>query len=183
MKSRTPSARAAFTLVEVMVALAILSVAILTMIVVRNNSVLEAQEAKQATLITRLAQAKMGQIEVEPLDERGETGSFEEHPEIRWQKDVALEVLETSQSTSSNQKPMELYKVTLTLTYPKGSAEETYVIVTYRLKKEDEEAKTDTTTQSGAAKGGSGASSGGSAGGSSGGGATKGGGGAPAGGR
>lgn len=170
MNPRAPGSRGAFTLVEVMVALAILSVAILTMIVIRNNSVSEAHSAKEVTLVTRLAQAKMGQLDVEPIDERGDGGTFENHEEIRWQKEVSLEVLEASGANSSNQKPMELYKVTLTITYPKGAAVETYVIVTYRLKKEDEEPKTDTSktgtstsgSGSGAATSGSGASKSGS---------------------
>ncbi len=141
MTRRPPSRRdSAFTLVEVMVALAIIAVALLTLIVIRNNSVKEAQQAREVTLVARLAQQKMGQLEVEPFEERADQGSFEEYPEIQWKKEVALEVLETSAAPSSSEKPLEIYKITLTLLYPKDSGEEGILtIISYRLKPEDEQ--------------------------------------------
>lgn len=151
-------ARDAFTLVEVMVALSIIAVALVTLIVIRNNSVTEAQLARETTLITRLAQEKMGQLDVEPLDERADSGGFEDYPDIHWSKEVQLEVLETSDASQANKKKPELYRVTLTLTYPRGNEEGQYVITTYRLKKEDETPKE---AAAGGGGGGGGATKGG----------------------
>lgn len=51
-----------FTLLEVMVALALLATAITTLVVVRNNSILQASEAKENRRMTILLGQKMGEL-------------------------------------------------------------------------------------------------------------------------
>lgn len=152
-------ARAGFTLVEVMVALAIIAVALLTLIVIRNNSVVEAQDAREITLAARLAQQKMGELEVLPVDEKTDGGNFEDWPDYRWTKEVALEVLETSQPGGTNQKPLEIWKTTLTVYWPGREKEESISVLSYRLKKEDEEPKTEEGSKAGGGQPGGGSQS------------------------
>ncbi len=154
---------AGFTLVEVMVSLAILAVAIITLVLIRNQSVVQSQEARELAIGARLAQQKMGELEVLPVEDRADSGTFEDYPEYRWSKEIELEVLETSQA-GSTEKPLEIWKVTLTVSWTGRDLDqpESIIVLSYRLKTEDETPKEAQSGKSGGQQGAS-AQQGGSA--------------------
>jgi len=86
----------AFTLLEVMVAIAILGIALLGLLGLQHQSMQSVIRAQQATRASMLAQAVMTEAELERFPDLGLTsGNFEsafpgEFPDFRWQRDVEL---------------------------------------------------------------------------------------------
>jgi general secretion pathway protein I len=84
-----------FTLLEVMVAIAILGIALLGLLGLHHQSMQSVIRAQQATRASMLAQAVMTEAELERFPELGRTsGNFEasfpgEFPDFRWQREVA----------------------------------------------------------------------------------------------
>jgi type II secretion system protein I len=84
----------AFTLLEVMVAIAILGIALLGLLGLHHQSMQSVIRAQQATRASMLAQAVMTEAELERFPELGRTsGNFEasfpgEFPDFRWQREV-----------------------------------------------------------------------------------------------
>ena len=84
-----------FTLLEVMVAMAILGIALLGLLSLHHQSVQSVIRAQQSTRASMLAQAVMTQAELERYPDLGQTrGDFEgsfpgEFPDFRWQREVA----------------------------------------------------------------------------------------------
>jgi len=85
----------AFTLLEVMVAIAILGIALLGLLGLQHQSMQSVIRAQQSTHASMLAQAVMTEAELERFPDLGHTGgNFEssfpgEFPDFRWQRDVA----------------------------------------------------------------------------------------------
>jgi type II secretion system protein I len=93
-----------FTLLEVMIALAILAAAMLTVSQIVGGSLRNHVRARQLEVATLLARGKMVELESEyerkgfrDFDE-GEEGTFEEegHPEVRWSTEVVKPEVELS---------------------------------------------------------------------------------------
>jgi type II secretion system protein I len=84
----------AFTLLEVMVAIAILGIALLGLLGLQHQSMQSVIRAQQSTRASMLAQAVMTEAELERFPDLGLThGDFEgsfpgEFPDFRWQRDV-----------------------------------------------------------------------------------------------
>jgi general secretion pathway protein I len=84
-----------FTLLEVMVAMAILGIALLGLLSLHHQSVQSVIRAQQSTRASMLAQAVMTEAELERFPDLGQTnGDFEaafpgEFPDYRWERDVA----------------------------------------------------------------------------------------------
>ena len=84
-----------FTLLEVMVAMAILGIALLGLLSLHHQSVQSVIRAQQSTRASMLAQAVMTEAELERFPDLGRTsGDFEsafpgEFPDYRWQRVVA----------------------------------------------------------------------------------------------
>jgi type II secretion system protein I len=84
----------AFTLLEVMVAIAILGIALLGLLGLHHQSMQSVIRAQQATRASMLAQAVMTEAELERFPELGRTrGNFEssfpgEFPDFRWERVV-----------------------------------------------------------------------------------------------
>ncbi len=88
-----------FTLLEVMVATAIIAMALVAALGSQSQSVSLASEAKFATTVAFLAQRKMAEVEAQkPADLTSDSGDFgEDFPGYRWEsqiRDVSLEGLE-----------------------------------------------------------------------------------------
>jgi general secretion pathway protein I len=85
----------AFTLIEVMVAMAILGIALLGLLGLHHQSIQSVIRAQQATRASMLAQAVMTEAELERFPDLGLTrGDFEasfpgEFQDFRWERDVA----------------------------------------------------------------------------------------------
>ena len=101
---RLRTAKRGFTLLEVMIALAILAAALLTVSEIVGGSLRNHVRARQLEVATLLARGKMVELESEyerkgfrDFDE-GEVGTFEEegHPEVRWSADVVKPEVELS---------------------------------------------------------------------------------------
>lgn len=91
--------RAGFTLLEVMIAIAILAVSLLAIFNLQSTSLIGSARAQRISMATLLAGQKMSQVLIdleegmtkgEFPDEKEETGSFEEekHPDYFWKLSV-----------------------------------------------------------------------------------------------
>jgi general secretion pathway protein I len=84
-----------FTLLEVMVAIAILGIALLGLLGLQHQSMTSVIRAQQSTRASMLAQAVMTEAELERFPDLGRTnGDFQssfpgEFPDFRWERDVA----------------------------------------------------------------------------------------------
>jgi len=79
-----------FTLLEVMIATAIIAIALVAALGSQSQSVSLANEAKFATTVAFLAQKKMAELEAEDVqDVSSDTGDFgEDFPGYRWESEV-----------------------------------------------------------------------------------------------
>lgn len=81
---------AGFTLLEVMIATAIIAIALVAALGSQSQSVSLAAEAKFATTVAFLAQKKMAELEVDdPKDLSSDAGDFgDDFPGYRWESEV-----------------------------------------------------------------------------------------------
>jgi general secretion pathway protein I len=79
-----------FTLLEVMIATAIIAIALVAALGSQSQSVSLANEAKFATTVAFLAQKKMAELEAEEVEDvSSDTGDFgEDFPGYRWESEV-----------------------------------------------------------------------------------------------
>jgi general secretion pathway protein I len=85
-----------FTLLEVMVALAILGLVFISLVALRNRDVQAQEEAIEVTTATMLAQRKLSEMELSGLPEFGEaSGDFgDDPPGYRWLRQVVPTLFE-----------------------------------------------------------------------------------------
>lgn len=108
-KSRTHKV-SGFTLLEVMIATAIIAIALVAALGSQSQSVSLANEAKFSTTVAFLAQKKMAELEAEDLEElRSDTGDFgEDFPGYRWESEVDDATLEGLEKVSDHIKRIRL---------------------------------------------------------------------------
>ncbi len=116
------SKKKGFTLIEVMIAIAIIAVALVVILHSYGLGVSMANVSQDFSLATLLAQGKMAEIELEGFPEvGGEEGDFgEEYPRFTWRKRVTETPIE------------DLRKVTLTVSWDEKNLE----VITYLAKRE-----------------------------------------------
>lgn len=86
---QTSKATLGFTLLEVLVAVAILGSALAVLLSAVNRNLIIASDSKNLAIAGMLAQKKLSEIELEGFPEpRREQGEFEEAPGFRWQLSV-----------------------------------------------------------------------------------------------
>lgn len=116
-----------FTLLEVIIALAIMSGALAIMLGAVNKNLVLASQSKNLSIASALAQRKLSEIELEGYPEEGqEQGVFEERPEFSWYLNVLpydIEQLET-----------EIRLVILVITWDEGIKEFTVATAISNLK-------------------------------------------------
>jgi len=108
---QTPGVRpAGFTLLEVMIAVAIMSMALVAAIGSQSQSVSLATEAKFSTTATFLAQSKMADLEAKaPDDLFSDAGDFgEDFPGYSWESEVSDATLEEFSEASRHLKKIVL---------------------------------------------------------------------------
>jgi len=94
MRRFSAGLQAGFTLIEVMVAMAVLAIALLALLSLHNNSLRIIVNGQQLSRAALLAQAVMSEAEMERFPDLGTTsGNFEglfarEYPDFRWQRRV-----------------------------------------------------------------------------------------------
>lgn len=98
-----------FTLLEVMVAIAIIAIALTAVLGLQSQSLSLASEAKFSTTAVFLAQHKMAEIETEdPHDLASDSGDFgEDFPGYRWDLKVN-NVLDAPENVSDHLKQIDL---------------------------------------------------------------------------
>jgi general secretion pathway protein I len=86
-----------FTLLEVMIALAIIGIAFISLLGLRNRDIVLSDHSKAITQATLLARQKMTEMELAGFPPLGElSGEFQETPRFRWhERVVAPELLPT----------------------------------------------------------------------------------------
>ncbi len=92
-QTATPTGSAGFTLLEIMIALAIISIALTALLSLGNRSIAVHERLQRMTQATLLAQHKISEIEVSagsPLQQDKETGVFDKPNEAyKWRVDYA----------------------------------------------------------------------------------------------
>jgi general secretion pathway protein I len=127
-KSKTQKA-SGFTLLEVMIATAIIAIALVAALGSQSQSLSLASEAKFATTVAFLAQKKMAELEVQDVkDLSSDSGDFgEDFPGYRWESQVDDPTLEGLEKISDHMK-----KIGLTV-YRAEEARYQYRISLYRF--------------------------------------------------
>lgn len=99
-----------FTLLEVMVAMAIIAIALTAVLGSQSQSLSLASEAKFSTTAAFLAQSKMAEIEAEkPEDLTSDSGDFgEDFPGYRWDLTVNDVTLDEPEGVSDHLKQIDL---------------------------------------------------------------------------
>lgn len=134
--SKTPSIRG-FTLVEVMMAIAIIGLVATLVLVQRIEIVAETTVTRDLRTAWALAAQKMAQIEMEIRQEKYErhtnSGNFEDEPEFRYDYSVDKEEIVVSDANSPQEKRAEILRIKLTVTTP---GKEPVVLESYYPKQE-----------------------------------------------
>ena len=106
-----------FTLLEVMVALAIIAISLMAVMGSQSQSLSLANEAKFATTVAFLAQKKMAELEAEdPKKLRSDSGDFgEDFPGYHWESEVDDATLDGSEKISDH-----VQKIGLTVYWAEG---------------------------------------------------------------
>jgi general secretion pathway protein I len=114
-QSRPRSSSSGFTLIEIMVAFAILSLTLVTLLGIVTNNVRATNHAKMTTAATFLARTKMSDVEDQVLYEGFTTdtetahGTFKEdgYPQFRWETMIERIELPTDLTQKSQEKARE----------------------------------------------------------------------------
>jgi len=114
-----------FTFLEIMVAVAILSIALVAALKTQSQSILIANESITNTKLLFLAKEKMAEIELDGFPDIGETeGTFEKHPEFNWREEV-------------KETPFEdIRNIILIISWKEGNRERNYTLQTLLVKKD-----------------------------------------------
>ena len=122
MVERNLRGRKGFTLLEVMIAMAILAISLVAVFRSQSQSVSMAGEARFLTTASLLAQGKMAEVEsMKPQDLSNNNGVFgEDYPDYLWRievKDTAIQYLKkidvivtNSVMVANNAYQLELYR-------------------------------------------------------------------------
>ena len=145
--------RGGFTLIEVMAAVAILSIALMSLLRANNQTLLLKAHAQDITTATLLAQGRLADLRIDPdsIEDESEGDFGEEIPYWRWtltkeEVDIPFDYaslppiqtvssLESGDGADASGPDREnvpvLYKLTLTVLWPDGASEGKLVIVEY----------------------------------------------------
>ena len=135
------TSRAGFTLIEVVVALAILSVGLTVIIELFAGGLRLARTSEEYTKAVNYARIKMEEIAVKSkMEEGSEEGKFDET--FRWQVGVKKVDVLPIEKKPDIKIPVELFQVQVRVIWKSGSKERSTYVESYRtIKVEDEEKK------------------------------------------
>ena len=129
-----------FTLIEVLVAMAILSVGIAVLIELFSGSLRLLRTSGEYTKAVNYARVKMEEMTVKPTVNEGiEEGEFD--GAYRWQVDVKRVDILPARIEIDFKPPVELFQVKVHVLWKSGVKERSTVLETYRTFKLEEEEK------------------------------------------
>lgn len=104
----------AFTLLEVMIAVSIIAIALVTLLGSQSRSLSHATEAQFNTIAPMLASLKLAEVESKVIPATNDEGEFgEDFSAYRWKVDVEDAQFESPEALAEIKKPMQ--KITLTV--------------------------------------------------------------------
>jgi prepilin-type N-terminal cleavage/methylation domain-containing protein len=138
---RSSKSEGGFTLLEVMMALAIVATTVFALLYMRTKAIENVTRAKQFRTSWGLLQQKVGdyeEVKIDDVKEGTESGSFEDDPGSSWERlteRVEMEMIEKV----DDDHPREMWKITLKVTQqsPDGTPKISQA-QWYRLLKEDD---------------------------------------------
>jgi general secretion pathway protein I len=132
-----------FTLIEVVVAMAILGIGITMMIELFSGSLRLVRTSGEYTKAVNYARVKMEEMTLKPTANEGiEEGEFDKT--YRWQVDVKRMDLLSATIETDYKPPVQLFQVKVHVVWKSGTKERSTVLETYRtikLEEEEEEKK------------------------------------------
>jgi prepilin-type N-terminal cleavage/methylation domain-containing protein len=142
LRGRAAGGRGGFTLIEILAAVAILAVALLAVVAMRNESVREIRRVVDHSDAWVLGTLAMGAVETAEFLEAGsDGGAFEEYPGYRWEVvrepfevDIVAAYFPGMERAAIQHEPKELLRITLTIYREEpmpGMPPELFRMVTY----------------------------------------------------
>jgi general secretion pathway protein I len=129
-----------FTLIEVVVAMAILGIGITMMIELFSGSLRLVRTSGEYTKAVNYARVKMEEMTLKPTTNEGiEEGEFDKT--YRWQVDVKRMDLLSATIETDYKPPVQLFQVKVHVVWKSGTKERSTVLETYRTIKLEEEEK------------------------------------------
>lgn len=134
-------ANGGFTLLEVMMALAIVATTVFALLYMRTRAIEHVTTAKQMRTSWGLLQQKVGdyeEVKIDDVKEGTESGSFEEDPQASWERLTEKVVMEMIEKVDDDH-PREMWRITVKVTQqmPDGTPRISQS-QWYRLLKEDD---------------------------------------------
>ena len=132
-----------FTLLEVMLALAIVATTVFALLYMRTRAIQNVTSAKQMRSSWGLLQQKVGdyeEVKIDDVKEGTESGSFDDDPQASWERTTEKVVMEMIEKVDDDH-PREMWKISLKVTQqqPDGTPRVAQA-QGYRLLKEDDAA-------------------------------------------
>jgi general secretion pathway protein I len=129
--------RGGFTLIEVVVALAILGIGLTVIIELFSGGLRLGRASVEYTKAVNFARMKMEEIAIKPnIQEGTEEGEFD--PTYRWQVEIKKTNLLSAQKGRDLNPPVELFQVKVNVLWKSGSKERSAMFETYRTEKRKE---------------------------------------------
>lgn len=126
-----------FTLIEVVIALAILGVALTVIIELFSGGLRLGRASVEYTKAVNFARMKMEEIAIKPnIQEGTDEGEFD--PTYRWQVEIKKMDLLSGQKDRDLNPPVELFQVKVNVLWKSGSKERSAIFETYRTEKREE---------------------------------------------
>ena len=129
-----------FTLIEVIVALAVLSIGLVVIIELFSGGLRSGRMSAEYTRAINFARFRMEEISTNAaIDEGTEQGRFDDH--YRWQTQVKRVPFLPGDKNSGFISPVELYQVRINILWQSGSRERSISIESYKTVKRGEDDK------------------------------------------
>lgn len=126
-----------FTLIEVVIALAILGVGLTVIIELFSGGLRLGRASVEYTKAVNFARMKMEEIAIKPnIQEGTDEGEFD--PTYRWQVEIKKMDLLSAQKDRDLNPPVELFQVKVNVLWKSGSKERSAIFETYRTEKREE---------------------------------------------
>lgn len=102
-----------FTLLEVMIAIAILAVTLTVLYGSQSQSLSLATEAKFNTTAAFLSGLKLAELESGVIDLRDDEGDFEDYPDFHWKVEVTEAIFDEPEALQDLEKTLEQVDLTI----------------------------------------------------------------------